>query len=136
MVRPDVWRRKSERIAHHVERLRRHLPLDAETLEASEDLANITMMDLLQAIQACIDLAAHCCSHEGLGAPSSPGDAFVALGQVGRLPTALANRLRAASGLRNLIVHAYGDIHLQQVARVVNEDLADLLDCAARLAPR
>ena len=28
--------------------------------------------DTLQAIQACIDLAVHACTHESLGAPESP----------------------------------------------------------------
>ena len=94
------------------------------------------MMDLMQAIQACIDLAAHCCSHEALGAPSAPGEAFELLSASGRLDAALASRLRLTTGLRNLIVHEYEAIALEEVARVVNEQLADLVACSVGLGPR
>ena len=72
MVDRDVVLRKSEAIEHHASRLRAKLPLRAEALRENESLLNDVCFDLLQAVQACIDLAVHACSHEALGSPESP----------------------------------------------------------------
>jgi len=51
--------------------------LKSDDFEKDEDLANIVLMDLQQAIQGCIDLAIHACVDEGLGAPSTAAQAFL-----------------------------------------------------------
>jgi uncharacterized protein YutE (UPF0331/DUF86 family) len=79
LVDPDLLRSKTERVLHHVERLRRRASLSAEALRGDEDLYNAVLMDLQQAIQACIDLALHACVDENLGAPAGPAEAFAML---------------------------------------------------------
>jgi hypothetical protein len=68
VVDRDVVLRKSEAIEHHASRLRRKLPLRPQALEDDESLLNDVCFDVLQAVQACIDLAVHACSHEALAA--------------------------------------------------------------------
>lgn len=133
MVDRDVVLRKSEAIEHHASRLRRKLPLQAQALEADESLLNDVCFDLLQAVQACIDLAVHACSHEALGVPETPAAAFALLARQRLIPEQLAARLAKAAGLRNLIVHRYGDLAPEKLAQAVAAGLDDLDDFAAAL---
>ena len=126
MVDGDILRAKSAAVRHHVSRLRARLPLDARALESDEDTRNVVLMDLQQAIQACIDLAIHACSHDGLGAPEGPAAAFALLAGAGFIDGSLGVRLAGASGLRNIIVHRYGDLSLDVLASSMEAGLADL----------
>lgn len=126
VVDPDILRRKTEQVLHHVSRLRARGRLDGEEVAESEDLWNLVLMDLQQAIQGCIDLAVHVCMDEGIGAPAGPAAAFDLLAKAGRIDANLATRLAGAAGLRNLIVHRYGDLDVGSVLHVVEHDLGDL----------
>ena len=66
MVDPDIVLRKAQAIEHHTARLRGKLPLHGTALAADESLRNDVCFDLIQAVQACIDLAVHACSHDAL----------------------------------------------------------------------
>jgi uncharacterized protein YutE (UPF0331/DUF86 family) len=134
MVDPDVLRRKTEQVLHHVGRLRARGHVESEGLDRDEDLRNLLLMDLQQAIQGCIDLAVHACMDEALGAPSGPAAAFELLANAGRIPRELGVRLTGAAGLRNLIVHRYGDLDTAVVLRVIEHDLDDLERFVAALA--
>jgi len=126
MVDADILRRKAERVLHHCERLERHPLPTAKSLEADEDRRNAALMDLQQAIQGCIDLAAHVCVDEALGAPATPADAFALIARKGHIDESLMLRLAGAAGLRNLIVHQYTDIDTERIVRVIRNDLEDL----------
>ena len=133
MVDRDVVLRKSEAIEHHTSRLRAKLPLEAAALEADESLLNDVCFDLLQAVQACIDLAVHACTHESLGVPESPASAFALLARHGVVEAGVAARLTKAAGMRNLIVHRYGDLLTAKLVEAISEGLRDLDDFAAAL---
>ena len=64
----------------------------------------------ITAIEACIDVAQHVCSSEGWGPPRDNGDAMLVLGRHGVLEPDLAERMRAAVGFRNVLVHQYVDV--------------------------
>lgn len=133
MVDRDVVLRKSEAIEHHTSRLRAKLPLQAAALDADESLRNDVCFDLLQAVQACIDLAVHACTHESLGVPETPAAAFALLEKHGIIAAALSSRLARAAGLRNLIVHRYTDVMTAKLAEAIAAGLGDLDDFAAAL---
>lgn len=127
MVDRDILLRKEETVRECVEALRARRGVTAESLAGDRDLRNSVFMDVLQAVQACIDLAAHVCSHEGLGIPRSQGDAFTILAKHGRIDDDLAARLSRASGFRNLLVHRYDDLELERAVEVVDHGLDDLV---------
>jgi uncharacterized protein YutE (UPF0331/DUF86 family) len=60
--------------------------------------------------QSCADIALHIVSATGAAAPESYGDAIRSAAPIVGLPAELADRLVAATGLRNLLVHMYLDI--------------------------
>jgi uncharacterized protein YutE (UPF0331/DUF86 family) len=133
VVDRDVVLRKSEAIEHHTSRLRAKLPLHPETLDENESLLNDVCFDLLQAVQACIDLAVHACSHEALGGPESPASAFALLAKHRIIGAALAAKMAKAAGLRNLIVHRYGELDMRRLAQAIADGLPDLDEFAAAL---
>jgi uncharacterized protein YutE (UPF0331/DUF86 family) len=126
MVDSDVLRAKTERVLHHVQRLRGRGPLQAAVIAADEDLLTLVAMDLQQAVQACIDLAVHACVDDELGVPGGPGDAFSRLARAGHVDEDLAVRLTGAAALRNLIVHRYGELEPARLVKIVRDDLGDL----------
>jgi uncharacterized protein YutE (UPF0331/DUF86 family) len=133
MVDSDLLRRKTGQILHHTERLRRNSALTARELRSNEDLYNTVLMDLQQAIQACLDLAIHACVDDNLGAPTAAADALALLARAGRIDEALQLRLTGAAGLRNLIVHQYVDIDAEKILFVIQHNLDDLTKFATRM---
>ncbi len=61
------------------------------------------------AIQSCIDIGAHLISELGLEAPADYRGVFASLRPAG-LDEQLAERLAAAAGMRNILVHGYLDV--------------------------
>lgn len=127
MVNPDVVRQKADRVAHHVQRLRNRAQLDARTLAADEDAWNALLIDLQQAIQACIDLAVHWCVDDALGLPTSAAQSFAVLERAGQIGHDLAVRLTSAAGMRNIIVHQYGELDAELVRAILVSGLDDLV---------
>lgn len=62
------------------------------------------------AIEACIDAAHHVVADEGLGTPSSNGDAFRLLAGASFITEELGVTMAGAVGFRNVLVHGYADV--------------------------
>ncbi len=137
MVDAEIYRQRAALVLHHLERLRARdrSRMNAETLRDDEDLWNLVLMDVQQAIQGCIDLAVHACVDERIASPTTSAEAFVALARAKRIDHALAQDLVAAAGLRNLIVHQYGQLDADIVATAVTDRLGDLERFLAAIRP-
>ncbi len=83
------------------------------------------VLNLLRACEAPIDLAMHVVRIRHLGLPERSRDAFDLLEQAGLLNSALAGRMRAMVGLRNIAVHAYQTLDLDIVRAVLDGHLED-----------
>lgn len=81
------------------------------------------------AIQACIDVSAHVVSELGLKAPVDYRGVFESLLPAGLDPR-LAERLAAAAGMRNILVHGYLDVDDEAVWNALAR-LDDLRELAA-----
>jgi uncharacterized protein YutE (UPF0331/DUF86 family) len=86
--------------------------------------------ELQLAIQICIDVGAHLVSELGLEPPSDYGGVFARLREAGILDDRLADQLRQAAGLRNVLVHAYVDLDDREVWKALDQ-LDDLRAFAA-----
>jgi uncharacterized protein YutE (UPF0331/DUF86 family) len=135
MVDHEVYRRRAGQALHHIARLRRHVHTPVAEITRDEDAWNALLMDLQQAVQACVDLALHACIDERLGAPSNGAEAFALLAKAGRIDAPLSVRLAGATALRNLIVHQYGELDANRVLSIVRHDLGDLEALLRALAP-
>lgn len=92
------------------------------------------------ALQCGIDIALHILADDTDRTPEDYGTAFRELGALGILDRDLADRLRLAAGLRNVLVHAYLDVdpvriwtHLGRLGDL--EDLAQAIDAYLERTP-
>ncbi len=120
----------------HIGRLRTRKDSESCGPAADEDRYNAVLMDMQQAIQGRIDLAPHVCADDGLGAPAGAGEAIALLSRAGLIDDRLHERLRAAAGLRNLIVHQYTELDAGRLLEAIRERLGDLERLLARLRAR
>jgi uncharacterized protein YutE (UPF0331/DUF86 family) len=88
------------------------------------------------AIQATLDVASHIVSDERLGEPTTNQELFEMLARAGWIGEALSRSLRAAAGLRNLLVHGYASIDKGVVRDVLEHHLDDLLDFVTAVRAR
>jgi len=77
-------------------------------------------------IEACIDIAQHIISDEGLREPLSYRDTFVVLAEHGVLHVEDLPKFEKIASFRNLIVHYYERIDDALVYGVFRQNLADL----------
>ncbi len=117
-----------------VSRIRAVLPADVEAFVSDRTTREVVVLNLFVALHDCLSLAAHWLADEGVDVPQTYGDMFRRLGERGVIPTELAMRLAAASGLRNLVAHQYGILDWRRVFTLASERLDDLLTFCAQLA--
>ena len=83
------------------------------------------VLNLLRACEASIDLAMHLVRSKKLGLPQESREAFTLLEQSGLLDGALAERMRAMVGFRNIAVHDYQKLNLDVVKSILEKHLDD-----------
>lgn len=128
MVDPEVARRRLRQIDQRVAALRR-LSSDERAFAVDLDLQAQVERHLQIAIQAAIDIAVHVLAEDAGATPEDYGSAFLLLANQRIIPEPLAQRLRQAAGLRNILVHAYLEIDPHQIWRHL-DDLDDLVEFA------
>lgn len=126
MVDAGVLARKVAAIRDATARIGEMLPQTAEAFLADRTAREVVAFNLFLALQEAISLGAHWLADDGIDVPGSYGDVFAALGERGVIETALAVRLRAAAGLRNLVAHQYGVLDFGRVYAIARDDVTDL----------
>lgn len=98
-------------------------------------LADTVLLDsvkyvLVTAIEGAIRASQHTAASEGWEAPATNADSFRVLAAHGVIDKALAGRLAAAAGFRNLLIHQYGDIDNERVVGHLDglSDLDEFVD--------
>ncbi|MDQ3305350.1 MAG: DUF86 domain-containing protein [Actinomycetota bacterium] len=117
--------------------LARRLRLLQETLDELRPLASlepvalgqdpVTRAAIERFVQVLVDLAADVNTHLAVAqlgqAPVTTGDSFIQAAALGAIPLELAQEMAPAAGLRNLLVHRYGDINLDLLTQALPEIL-------------
>ncbi|MBM4269355.1 MAG: DUF86 domain-containing protein [Deltaproteobacteria bacterium] len=90
---------------------------------------------LLQvSIEICLDIGHHLIAAQSLPRPREYRDVFRILGEHGRIPAALAERLEGMAGFRNRLVHLYADVDPARVYEFLQKERSDLMEFAAAVA--
>jgi len=124
-IEATILAEKAAAIEQHLGRVEARLPADGK-LEPLSDATDAVILHLWQAIQLMIDLAMSAAVRVDGATPRTYADAFRSLGRAGTVPEALAERLARAASFRNRIVHAYGSLDLDEVARAAQTGPADV----------
>ncbi|MBJ6723828.1 type VII toxin-antitoxin system HepT family RNase toxin [Geomesophilobacter sediminis] len=104
----------------------------------SEDAVSqdVVLFHLMQAIQACIDLASPVNSDEALGLAGSTHDFFYLLADNGVITRQLCERMILAVGFRNLVAHEYTKLDLEKVFYIAHHAIGDIEEYLRSIAQR
>jgi len=126
MVKPEVVRRKVARAAARLDDAEAILSQPSEVFLANTRDQDLASFYLFLAIQECIDLAAHWVSDAGWGSPDDAVSTFLLLADRRAIDRDLAEGLRGAAGLRNLIGHGYSLVNRARIQSEYEEGIATL----------
>lgn len=126
MVDKDLILAKAGSIKRRLKRVEEKSNIELQVFLNDIDLQESILFNLQISIQNCIDIAAHIISDEGLGVPGSASEMFYLLEENGYLDNTITEKMIRAVGFRNLIVHEYEKIALDQVFEVAVKNIKDL----------
>lgn len=115
-------------------RVRTVLPASVQAFAADRTAREVVILNLLVAIQGCLDLATHWLADAGWEVPTSYAEVFAALARHDVIDSGLATRLAAAAGFRNLVAHQYGALDWRRVYVLASSDASDLDTFCSRIA--
>jgi uncharacterized protein YutE (UPF0331/DUF86 family)/predicted nucleotidyltransferase len=107
-------------------RLSRRRGLTLEEFRADEDGYRASLYDLQTCLEAMADIGNHIIAAMALRKPKDRRDIMIVLAEAGIIPKPLGERLAQAQAMRNIIVHGYLDIILDEVYKVIQEGLGDI----------
>lgn len=131
---PQVVRRHLAALRAALANLRPHVGASAQTLRVNSDLRWTVERGLQICAQNALDVSTHLASAAGLDTPDY-ASAVDRLVEADVLPEEFGSRFREVAGFRNVLVHAYLDVDLDVVVRVLSERLEDF-DAFARYVER
>ncbi|MBA3046322.1 MAG: DUF86 domain-containing protein [Candidatus Thermoplasmatota archaeon] len=86
------------------------------------------------ALQCSLDIGEMIISMEKLRKPDTYRDVIEILGENGILPRDFAKRFALAAGFRNILIHMYADIDMEEVHQFLQENLGDFDEFARSIA--
>lgn len=108
----DVLENKVISLKRCVARVRESIPATRENLDEDFDRQDVLVLNIVRAVQLCVDIASHALSESGHESPANMGEAFTRLHRLGWIDASLAEHMRKAVAFRNIAVHAYQRLDL------------------------
>ena len=126
MIDTSLILAKASKVQGHLGRVREKRSVNLDEFLTDLDRQESILFNLQMAIQNCIDMAGHIISDQELGVAGSTNEMFYMLQEAGYLTPKLTEKMVAAVGFRNLIVHEYKNIDLRKVYQIAHHDIEDL----------
>ena len=136
MVKHSLLTAKVMAVEEFIGRVKDKLPASFATFEKDRDLQDVVLFNLIQAVQTCVDIAAHIVSDERMGAAGSMNEFFYRLQEKGVITIDLTERLVKAVGFRNVCVHGYLDLDFNVAYQAAATGVKDLEDFLAAIVRR
>jgi uncharacterized protein YutE (UPF0331/DUF86 family) len=128
MIDKDLIRQKVGNIQNCLNSIRKYTdnlnPASLEDLKTQDAV----VINLERAIQASVDIAAHIVSEKQLGTLNSMKDSFITLYRNNIINQELSLRLIKMIGFRNIAVHAYDDLNISILEKILSHHLVDFED--------
>ena len=121
---------KLESLRRCVQRVEARRTKTVDALRHDVDRQDILALNLTRAVQLCVDAAGIVIADSDEAAPQTMGQAFDALARLGAIDDALAKRMKAAVGFRNIAVHSYQTVNWDIVFAISHRGLEDFRDFA------
>jgi uncharacterized protein YutE (UPF0331/DUF86 family) len=126
MVDRAIMTAKIGQIERCLARIQSKRPASLQLFMNDQDCQDIVIFNLIQALQGCIDLAAHIVSDEGFGMVGSTNEFFYRFQEQGLITAELTEKMVGAVGFRNLCVHEYGRVDLERVYEIAVKGLSNI----------
>jgi uncharacterized protein YutE (UPF0331/DUF86 family) len=136
MINKDVILNKASRVDQHLKRIKKKRSITLDEFISDSDVQDILLFNMQIAIQNCIDIASHIISDENLGIAGSTSEIFYLLQDNKYISADLTEKVIGAVGLRNILVHEYGNLDLKKVYKVIQEDIDDLKEFVVAILKR
>ncbi|HPA72868.1 MAG TPA: DUF86 domain-containing protein [Spirochaetota bacterium] len=125
MVNRDTVEKAIETISLNVKELRRADDIDWNKYRTDIRARRFVERSLQVIIEACLDIAHHIISDDGMREPVSYRDAFAVLGENGILPQGEIDKYEKIAMFRNLLVHYYEKVDDEIVFGIFRKNLGD-----------
>lgn len=112
----EVWQRPSE------------LPFK-EDLDKQE----IIILNLIRAFEVLLDMANHLVRAKKLGWPKDNAETFDLLNKAELITEEMRTSLKKGNAMRNIMVHEYEEINLDNITDVIENHLDEILEFGQRL---
>lgn len=124
-INKDLVSKKLDFLNHYLYKIE-SMDFSEEVFVGDADIHDLIVFRLQQAVETCIDIAAHIIA--GLDAPQkeTAKDAFIFLGAQGIIDIVLAKRMGQAADFRNRAVHGYNNFDYKLLFKDYKEDIKDL----------
>ena len=93
----------------------RYSAFSLEELTLNRDKRNMVLHAMLLSIQASIDISNHLIVKHGMKRPSTYRESFEILAEEGLIPRKLAEELEDLAGFKNVLVHIYWRLNLEEM---------------------
>ena len=125
MIDQEIVRSKIAQVQHYVQRLREKQSVSIQELQANEDLQDIVLHNLQNAIQGCLDMATHIIADEGWAIPPTQAGLFQTLSDHQVVSPEQSAQMKAMVGFRNIIIHEYAVVNMKKVYDILMHHLQD-----------
>ncbi|HMO66251.1 MAG TPA: DUF86 domain-containing protein [Verrucomicrobiota bacterium] len=132
---PSITLAKLDSLRRCLRRVEARRPATVAALQEDFDAQDIISLNLERAVQQCVDLASMRLADTDDPPPANMREAFDLLVRAGVLSHDVAERLKAAVGLRNILVHEYRRVDWAIVLQVIHHHLGDFEEFARQVAP-
>jgi len=112
-------------IARCLERIESKKPFSLSDLQNNFDLQDIVSINLERAIQASVNIAAMIIAKSQQPAPLEMSESFQVIQRMGYIQESVCERMKKATGFRNLMVHEYEKIDWAIVFQITEHHLVD-----------
>lgn len=121
MVDIELVQEKLRALEEYIRELETYQCLSREKLESSKKDLWAVEHGLQLAIECILDIGNHIIADERLGNPTSYREIVEILGRSGVISPELTSALRGMAGFRNILIHEYLKVDINQVHRSLQE---------------
>lgn len=130
MVRPDVVRRKLTQLHRYLDELEAFRDVSLDAYQAPDGPRRAVERLLQLIVEVAVDTNVHIVTEMEGAPPPDYRSSFSAAARHGVFPAELGERLAPSAGLRNILVHEYGDVRDEDVHSAIHPALDDFREFA------
>lgn len=124
-INKNLVGKKLDFLNRHLSAIER-MEFNEQGFVADEDIHDLIIFRLQQAVETCIDIANHLVNSLDLPRKETAKDLFLLLGERKLISPKLAAKMGRATDFRNRVVHGYNDFDYRLLFKDYKEDVADL----------